>query len=96
MDNDDIYDKIYGKKIQDLRDAVNKCSPDVPKLLMSYIHKGEYIGTPGLPEKQFNQIEGLVYEFGNKCGCRKLHEFEWGIAKPPSERELMPRKKKIR
>jgi hypothetical protein len=75
-DNEDTYDKIYGPKIQEIREAVNKCSPEVPRLLMNYIHKGEYIGTPGLPEKQYNQIEELVYEFRNKCGCRNLHEFE--------------------
>lgn len=94
MDNEDIHERIYGKNIQDLREAVNKCSSEVPKLLMNYIHKGEYIGTPGIPEKQFNQIEDLVYEYRNRCGCRKLHEFEWGIATPPHRIERLPKKRK--
>jgi hypothetical protein len=85
----------YSEKfMNELTDAVNKCSPEVPRLLMRFINKGEYIGTPGLPEEHFNNIESLAYQFRNNCGCKILHEFERGILKPPSEYVGTPKKKK--
>lgn len=60
------YSEEYIKK---LTDAVDKCSPELPRLLMRFINKGEYIGIPGLPDEIFNNIERLTYQFRNKCKC---------------------------
>ena len=82
------------KYMTELTDAINKCNPEVPRLLMRFINKGWH-PSPGLPDEIFNNIENLTYQFRNNCGCKKLHEFERGILKPPSEHIQKPKKKKL-
>lgn len=82
------------KFMKELTDAVNKCSPEVPRLMMKFINKGYWHPSPGLPAEIFDNIENLTYQFRNNCGCKILHEFERGILKPPSEHEIIPKKKK--